>query len=185
MAATNNVYNSHQPSFPTWIMPHSIQPSFSLPSVASPENVSNSHQPSFPTWIMPGIPEHLYKNRLQEYAQASGMTLPSYETTNEGSAHAPKFWSTVLVGGNYYTSRNVFSVRKAAEQDAAKLAYEEIVSKIKDERLQQEYRCEESKLLDLSQQAGEPRHHHDGSSLKKKRRNNKKKANKRLRMDSV
>ncbi|KAI9071531.1 hypothetical protein K1719_046510 [Acacia pycnantha] len=66
-----------------------------------------------------------------------------------------------------------------------KLAYEEIVSKIKDERLQQEYRCEESKLLDLSQQAGEPRHHHDGSSLKKKRRNNKKKANKKLRMDSI
>ncbi|KAI9071524.1 hypothetical protein K1719_046503 [Acacia pycnantha] len=82
-----------------------------------------------------GIPEHLYKNRLQEYAHASGMTLPSYETTNEGSAHAPKFWSTVLVGGNYYTSRNVFSVRKAAEQDAAKLAYEEIVAKIKDEGL--------------------------------------------------
>ncbi|KAI9079517.1 hypothetical protein K1719_038489 [Acacia pycnantha] len=97
------------------------------------------------------------------------MTLPSYVTTNEGSAHAPKFRSTVLVGRNYYTSRNFFSVRKAAEQDAAKLAYEEIVAKIKDEGLQQEYRREESKLLDLSQQAGEPRHHHDGSSLKKKR----------------
>ncbi|KAI9079519.1 hypothetical protein K1719_038491 [Acacia pycnantha] len=112
------------------------------------------------------------------------MTLPSYVTTNEGSAHAPKFRSTVLVG-EITIPQKCFFVRKAAEQDAAKLAYEEIVAKIKDEGLQQEYRREESKLLDLSQQAGEPRHHHDGSSLKKKRRNKKKKANKKLRMDSV
>lgn len=63
------------------------------------------------------------------------MQLPIYHTVNEGAMHAPKFRSTVCVGGKYYTSQNVFHVLKAAEQDVAKVAYEKIVSEIKDEEL--------------------------------------------------
>ncbi|KAI9074713.1 hypothetical protein K1719_014320 [Acacia pycnantha] len=77
----------------------------------------------------------MHKNRLQEYAQRSNMPLPIYQTTNEGSAHAPKFRLTVLVDGKYYSSKSVFSIQKAAEQDVSKLVYEQIVIKIKDEGL--------------------------------------------------
>ncbi|KAK9277927.1 hypothetical protein L1049_027484 [Liquidambar formosana] len=79
----------------------------------------------------PGLPMH--KNRLQEYAQKSGLQLPTYSTINDGFQHAPKFRSTVLVGGTTYTSLLTFSNRKAAEQDAAKLALESVTKKTKDE----------------------------------------------------
>ncbi|GLT28827.1 hypothetical protein SLA2020_037310 [Shorea laevis] len=80
------------------------------------------------------IPETLmHKNRLQEYTQRSSLPLPVYTTVNEGQSHAPKFRSTVLVDGATYTSGNTFSVRKAAEQDVAKIALESITKKIKDE----------------------------------------------------
>ena len=82
-----------------------------------------------------GLPEQLmYKNRLQEYAQRSAIQLPMYKTVNEGSQHAPKFRSTVVVDGQIYTSANTFLQRKIAEQDVSKLALEHISKKIKDER---------------------------------------------------
>ncbi|KAH0448213.1 hypothetical protein IEQ34_022013 [Dendrobium chrysotoxum] len=40
---------------------------------------------------------HMHKNRLQEYTQRSGLSLPSYSTFNEGESHAPKFWATVFL----------------------------------------------------------------------------------------
>lgn len=81
-----------------------------------------------------GLPEQLmYKNRLQEYAQRSAIQLPMYKTVNEGSQHAPKFRSTVVVDGQIYTSPNTFLQRKIAEQDVSKLALEHISKKIKDE----------------------------------------------------
>ncbi|KAK7821739.1 double-stranded rna-binding protein 1 [Quercus suber] len=81
------------------------------------------------------LPEQLmYKNRLQEYAQRSAIQLPMYKTVNEGSQHAPKFRSTVVVDGQIYTSSNTFLQRKIAEQDVSKLALEHISKKIKDER---------------------------------------------------
>uniref|UniRef100_A0A7N2MX72 DRBM domain-containing protein n=1 Tax=Quercus lobata TaxID=97700 RepID=A0A7N2MX72_QUELO len=81
------------------------------------------------------LPEQLmYKNRLQEYAQRSAIQLPMYKTVNEGSQHAPKFRSTVVVDGQIYTSPNTFLQRKIAEQDVSKLALEHISKKIKDER---------------------------------------------------
>uniref|UniRef100_A0A5B7AKU4 Putative double-stranded RNA-binding protein 4 isoform X3 n=2 Tax=Davidia involucrata TaxID=16924 RepID=A0A5B7AKU4_DAVIN len=80
------------------------------------------------------VPEHLlYKNRLQEYTHRSAIPLPIYQTINEGAQHAPKFRSTVLVDGSYYTSLNTFSHRKAAEQDVAKVALDGISQKRKDE----------------------------------------------------
>ena len=75
----------------------------------------------------------MYKNRLQEYAQRSAIQLPMYKTVNEGSQHAPKFRSTVVVDGQIYTSSNTFLQRKIAEQDVSKLALEHISKKIKDE----------------------------------------------------
>ncbi|RYR18388.1 hypothetical protein Ahy_B03g063009 isoform B [Arachis hypogaea] len=81
------------------------------------------------------LPQHLrYKNRLQEFAQRSNMPLPGYQTTNEGTPHAPKFRATVWVDGISYTSQMTFSQRKAAEQDAARLALESLNEKIRDDR---------------------------------------------------
>ncbi|XP_040996346.1 uncharacterized protein LOC121242543 isoform X1 [Juglans microcarpa x Juglans regia] len=109
----------HQVSAPyTTPVPFPAQP---LPPFAAPPTSS-------------GIPEQLmHKNRLQEYAQRSAISLPLYCTTNEGSQHAPQFRSTVTVDGEIYTSPNTFSHRKAAEQDVAKLALENILQKIRDE----------------------------------------------------
>ncbi|XP_021296460.1 double-stranded RNA-binding protein 4-like isoform X2 [Herrania umbratica] len=75
----------------------------------------------------------MHKNRLQEHTQRSSIPLPVYQTTNEGSLHAPRFRSTVVVDGTSYSSPDTFSHRKAAEQDAAKVALECITKKIKDE----------------------------------------------------
>ncbi|KAL5761687.1 hypothetical protein ACOSP7_017951 [Xanthoceras sorbifolium] len=66
----------------------------------------------------------MYKNRLQEYTQRSLITLPLYQTINEGFQHAPEFRPTVMVDGETYISSNTFSHRKAVEQDVAKLALE-------------------------------------------------------------
>lgn len=76
----------------------------------------------------------MFKNRLQEYTQRATIPLPVYTTVNEGQqVHAPKFRSTVLVDGESFVSGNTFSVRKAAEQDAARVALESITKKIKNE----------------------------------------------------
>ncbi|XVF16406.1 hypothetical protein REPUB_Repub10bG0028400 [Reevesia pubescens] len=75
----------------------------------------------------------MHKNRLQEFAQRSSIPLPVYQTFNEGSPHAPRFRSNLVVDGICYTSRSTFSHRKAAEQDVAKYALECISKKLKDE----------------------------------------------------
>ena len=78
--------------------------------------------------------EHLWhKNRLQEYTQRSGIPFPEYRTINEGAQHAPAFRSTVFVDGAYYTTPITFSNRKAAEQEAARVAWYGVKLKIKDE----------------------------------------------------
>ncbi|XP_028102054.1 double-stranded RNA-binding protein 4-like isoform X1 [Camellia sinensis] len=73
----------------------------------------------------------MYKNRLQEYTKKSSIPLSVYETINEGGVpHEPRFRSTVRVDGASYTSHDVFSQRKAAEQDVAKVALDGITQKI-------------------------------------------------------
>lgn len=85
-------------------------------------------------WNFSGLPNNLmYKNRLQEYTQKSSLQLPVYQTFNEGAAHMPRFRSTVWVDGAQYTSQKTFLHRKAAEQDAANLALESILKRVKDE----------------------------------------------------
>ncbi|XP_064953419.1 uncharacterized protein LOC135585032 isoform X1 [Musa acuminata AAA Group] len=70
--------------------------------------------------------EFMHKNRLQEYTQRSSITLPLYQTINEGTPHSPEFRSTVIVDGKNFTSPCTFPTKKAAEQCAAKFALEGI-----------------------------------------------------------
>ncbi|KAL3526971.1 hypothetical protein ACH5RR_011627 [Cinchona calisaya] len=75
----------------------------------------------------------MHKNRLQEYAQKSSLQLPIYESVNEGARHASQFRATVVVDGTKYTSQRTFSNRKSAEQDAARIALQDIQQKIKND----------------------------------------------------
>ncbi|KAL2904956.1 Double-stranded RNA-binding protein 4, partial [Bienertia sinuspersici] len=77
--------------------------------------------------------EHLmYKNRLQEFAQKASIPLPVYYTVNvKGLQHFPQFRYLVEVDGEKYTCLNTFSGRKAADEDAAKIALKRISVKIK------------------------------------------------------
>ena len=68
----------------------------------------------------------MYKSQLQELVQKAGWTLPVYEHVNEGSAHEPKFRVSVFVNKTKYKSELIFSDLKAAQQDAARLAYESL-----------------------------------------------------------
>ncbi|XP_061370235.1 double-stranded RNA-binding protein 8-like [Gastrolobium bilobum] len=108
--------------------PQPQPPTISPQVMATPQHVSSSSAPAA------GLPELLlYKNHLQEFAQRANIALPMYMTANEGSSHAPKFRSTVCVDGVSYTSENTFSQRKAAEQDAARIALEKHSAKFRDE----------------------------------------------------
>ncbi|XVF16405.1 hypothetical protein REPUB_Repub10bG0028400 [Reevesia pubescens] len=112
------------------------QPQLELDNQPSPLAVSQvlpSDSPpphSFPSRPLEPL---MHKNRLQEFAQRSSIPLPVYQTFNEGSPHAPRFRSNLVVDGICYTSRSTFSHRKAAEQDVAKYALECISKKLKDE----------------------------------------------------
>lgn len=68
------------------------------------------------------------KNDLNCYCQRLGIPLPVYQTTVEGYAHALRFKSVVSVGKRNFTSSNTFATRKSAEQDAAKLALEHLLT---------------------------------------------------------
>ncbi|GAV66846.1 dsrm domain-containing protein [Cephalotus follicularis] len=65
---------------------------------------------------------YVFKSRLQEYAQKTGITTPVYETIKEGPSHQPCFRSTVIVNDVRYDSLPGFFNRKAAEQSAAEVA---------------------------------------------------------------
>ncbi|KAJ0989108.1 hypothetical protein J5N97_007464 [Dioscorea zingiberensis] len=72
-----------------------------------------------------------HKNKLQEHAQKSAIPLPVYHTTCEGTQHAPRFRSVVVIDGVEFVSSGMFSNRKEAEQDVARVALEGIYSKTK------------------------------------------------------
>ncbi|KFK25061.1 hypothetical protein AALP_AA8G061500 [Arabis alpina] len=70
----------------------------------------------------------MHKNDLNSYCQRLSIPIPVYETTVEGYAHALRFKATVSVGERSFTSLNMFLNRKSAEQDAAKVALEHLLS---------------------------------------------------------
>ncbi|XP_051117948.1 double-stranded RNA-binding protein 4-like [Andrographis paniculata] len=74
-----------------------------------------------------------YKNQLQRYTLRASLGFPQYKTVGEGTPHAPQFRSMVYVDGTCYTSQQTFSTRKAAEQEAARLALIGIPEKVKNE----------------------------------------------------
>nr|GEY06772.1 double-stranded RNA-binding [Tanacetum cinerariifolium] len=80
------------------------------------------------------IPQ-LYKSLLIQHAQNVWKQRPGYHTVNEGSGHAPKFRCTVMVDGVSYTSPDTFQQRKAAEMDASRIAYFDLLQKLKNEAL--------------------------------------------------
>ncbi|XP_059439005.1 double-stranded RNA-binding protein 4-like [Corylus avellana] len=105
----------------------------STTETAAPAQVT-AGPPSATPSTSSGLPENrIYKNKIQEYTQRSGIPLPIYRTVNEGSSHAPQFRSTVFINGVTYTSPYTFSHRKAAEQDVAKLALEGISLEIEED----------------------------------------------------
>jgi dsRNA-specific ribonuclease len=73
----------------------------------------------------------MHKNRLQQFAQRMYQKLPIYKSEFEGEHHVPKFKCTVEVGGQLFSSTQSFSRRKEAEQDAARVAYETLVTRDK------------------------------------------------------
>ncbi|PIA33559.1 hypothetical protein AQUCO_04100180v1 [Aquilegia coerulea] len=75
--------------------------------------------------------EKTHKSLLSEHIQKSTLPPPSYLTTREGVSG--KYTSTVYVDGVVYKSSEGFLRSKDAEQDAAKVALENILMKHKDE----------------------------------------------------
>ncbi|KAM0906392.1 hypothetical protein ACQ4PT_016811 [Festuca glaucescens] len=76
----------------------------------------------------PGPEKCNYKNRLQEWTQRNNQKLPVYLTESKGDPHQLEFRSTVQVGGKTFPSDHSHSRLKDAEQDAAKVACETLVT---------------------------------------------------------
>ncbi|RAL37477.1 hypothetical protein DM860_000171 [Cuscuta australis] len=64
----------------------------------------------------------MYKNQLQELAQRSCFTLPSYTCIREGPDHAPRFKAVVNFNGESFESPHHFSTLRLAEHAAAEVA---------------------------------------------------------------
>ncbi|XP_069153833.1 double-stranded RNA-binding protein 1 isoform X3 [Solanum lycopersicum] len=69
---------------------------------------------------------HLYKSRLQHYAQKQNLTLPVYSSELDGPPHARRFRSKVTIDGVTYETQEFFSTLKEAEHAAAKVAFESL-----------------------------------------------------------
>lgn len=63
----------------------------------------------------------------------ASISLPVYQTFNEGALHERRFKTRVWVDGTCFTSPNTFPTRKMSEQDAAKHALIGIQEKVKNE----------------------------------------------------
>ncbi|CAL5435697.1 unnamed protein product [Camellia sinensis] len=70
--------------------------------------------------------QHLYKSRLQSYAQRRNLTLPEYSSEREGPPHASRFRSKVTFDGKIYESPEFSLTIKEAEHAAAKVAWESL-----------------------------------------------------------
>ncbi|TYK01508.1 double-stranded RNA-binding protein 4-like isoform X3 [Cucumis melo var. makuwa] len=120
------VQNFHTLQSQPNIHPPSVLPDLVLIPSAAPAPIPSPNL-SDPTQIF------VYKNHLHEYAQKARIAVPVYQTIDEGSPGLPKFRSTVLLDEVHYVSPNTFRNRRAAEQDAARIAFEYISKKTKDD----------------------------------------------------
>ncbi|KZV54829.1 Double-stranded RNA-binding protein 2, partial [Dorcoceras hygrometricum] len=64
----------------------------------------------------------MYKNQLQELAQRSCFSLPSYTCVREGPDHAPRFKAIVNFNGDTFESPHYCSTLRQAEHSAAEAA---------------------------------------------------------------
>ncbi|KAF0914417.1 hypothetical protein E2562_028504 [Oryza meyeriana var. granulata] len=64
----------------------------------------------------------MYKNQLQELAQRSCFSLPSYVCTREGPDHAPRFKATVTFNGETFEGPSNCTTLRQAEHAAAEVA---------------------------------------------------------------
>ncbi|KAJ0237874.1 Double-stranded RNA-binding domain-containing protein [Hirschfeldia incana] len=71
----------------------------------------------------------MYKNQLQELAQRSCFSLPSYTCTREGPDHAPRFKTSVNFNGEIFESPSYCSTLRQAEHSAAEVALNALSSK--------------------------------------------------------
>jgi hypothetical protein len=69
-----------------------------------------------------------YKNYLQEWTQRNNQNSPAYFTESKGKPHQLEFRSTVEVDGKRFPSHHRHRRIKDAEQDAAKVACEILVT---------------------------------------------------------
>ncbi|KAL8259737.1 hypothetical protein R6Q59_027690 [Mikania micrantha] len=66
---------------------------------------------------------HLYKSRLQNYAQKRNIPFPTYAVETQGPPHNRLFKSQVTIDGNTYTGTEFSTTLKDAEHAAAKVAF--------------------------------------------------------------
>ncbi|CAN8266333.1 unnamed protein product [Cochlearia groenlandica] len=71
----------------------------------------------------------MYKNQLQELAQRSCFSLPSYTCTRQGPDHAPRFKASVNFNGEIFESPTYCSTLRQAEHSAAEVALNALSSK--------------------------------------------------------
>ncbi|KAF2536266.1 hypothetical protein F2Q68_00018688 [Brassica cretica] len=71
----------------------------------------------------------MYKNQLQELAQRSCFSLPSYTCTREGPDHAPRFKASVNFNGEIFESPTHCSTLRQAEHSAAEVSLSALSSK--------------------------------------------------------
>jgi len=64
----------------------------------------------------------MYKNQLQELAQRSCFSLPSYVCTREGPDHAPCFRAAVTFNGETFEGPSGCTTLRQAEHAAAEVA---------------------------------------------------------------
>ncbi|CAK9135014.1 unnamed protein product [Ilex paraguariensis] len=69
---------------------------------------------------------HLYKNRLQHYAQKKNITFPEYSCELDGPPHSRRFKSSVTIDGRTFKALAFCSTLKDAEHAAAKVAFESL-----------------------------------------------------------
>ncbi|CAN0884753.1 Double-stranded RNA-binding protein 4 [Linum grandiflorum] len=70
--------------------------------------------------------KHMYKSKLQIYAQRRNLLLPEYAVERDGPVHASRFSCSVTLGGQTYRSEGFLPTLKDAENSAAKVALAEL-----------------------------------------------------------